>query len=195
MSTNDTRRTISKSAFVVGAVVALAHLTAAIGFGMAARKWVSGAAIGAVLVVIAAGHLLIPGHGLRGDGRVSAREVGHLALAVGLGLPVGVLMGLVFPWLRWGVLPAVAILAVVAVGRFSGSAAAKALRLAAFGVAAGTAFLLTDEGGSAGAGTSLSDRIQFVLSFGVFAVLAGVIVHALVNRPGSIRPDEQVTSD
>jgi len=187
MTTIDRRRTVSTSAVVVGVIVALAHITAAVVFGMAARRWVSGAAIGAVLVVVALGHVIFPGHALRGGQRVSARDVGHLALAIGLGVPVGLLMGAVFSWVRWGILPLVAVLGVVLVGRFAGGAVAKALRLAAFGIAAGTAFVFTDAGRSAGAGDGVSDRVQFVLSFGVFAVLAGLVAHLLLNRPMSPR--------
>lgn len=47
----------------LGIVVILAHVIAAIGFGMVAAQWMSGAAIGAVLLVGAVIHVAIAKHG------------------------------------------------------------------------------------------------------------------------------------
>lgn len=47
----------------VGAVVILAHLVAAIGFGMAAAQWLSGAAIGLLLLVGSLIHIAKANHG------------------------------------------------------------------------------------------------------------------------------------
>lgn len=47
----------------LGAVVIAAHLVAAIGFGMAAAQWMSGAAIGLVLLVGALLHVARANHG------------------------------------------------------------------------------------------------------------------------------------
>lgn len=49
----------------LGAVVIIAHLVAAIGFGMAAAQWMSGAAIGLVLLVGAFIHVARANHGKR----------------------------------------------------------------------------------------------------------------------------------
>lgn len=46
----------------LGAVVIIAHLVAAIGFGMAAAQWMSGAAIGLVLLVGALIHVALAKH-------------------------------------------------------------------------------------------------------------------------------------
>ncbi len=51
----------------LGAVVIIAHLVAAIGFGMAAAQWMSGAAIGLVLLVGALIHLTRAQHGKTSD--------------------------------------------------------------------------------------------------------------------------------
>lgn len=47
----------------LGAAVILAHVVAAIGFGMAAAQWMSGAAIGLVLLVGALIHVAKTNHG------------------------------------------------------------------------------------------------------------------------------------
>lgn len=47
----------------LGAVVVIAHVVAAIGFGMAAAQWASGAAIGLVLLVGALIHVARANHG------------------------------------------------------------------------------------------------------------------------------------
>lgn len=47
----------------LGAVVIVAHLVAAIGFGMAAAQWMSGAAIGLVLLLGALAHVVRANHG------------------------------------------------------------------------------------------------------------------------------------
>ncbi len=47
----------------LGAVVIIAHLVAAIGFGMVAAQWMSGAAIGLVLLVGALIHVARANHG------------------------------------------------------------------------------------------------------------------------------------
>ncbi len=47
----------------LGIVVILAHLVAAVAFGMAAAQWLSGAAIGAVLLFGAVIHVAVAKHG------------------------------------------------------------------------------------------------------------------------------------
>jgi len=47
----------------LGIVVILAHLVAAIAFGMAAAQWMSGAAIGLVLFAAASLHIVFAKHG------------------------------------------------------------------------------------------------------------------------------------
>ncbi len=47
----------------LGIVVILAHVIAAIGFGMAAAQWMSGAAIGLVLLGAAVLHVAFAKHG------------------------------------------------------------------------------------------------------------------------------------
>lgn len=47
----------------LGVVVILAHLIAAVAFGMAAAQWMSGAAIGLVLLVGAVIHVAMANHG------------------------------------------------------------------------------------------------------------------------------------
>ncbi len=47
----------------LGAIVIIAHLIAAIAFGMAAAQWMSGAAIGLVLLVGAVIHVAMAKHG------------------------------------------------------------------------------------------------------------------------------------
>jgi len=51
----------------MGAVVIIAHLVAAIGFGMAAAQWMSGAAIGLVLLVGAVIHAAMANHGKKSN--------------------------------------------------------------------------------------------------------------------------------
>lgn len=51
----------------VGAVVIIAHLVAAIGFGMAAAQWLSGAAIGLVLLGGALIHIVRANHGKKAN--------------------------------------------------------------------------------------------------------------------------------
>lgn len=46
-------------ASVLGTVIIAAHLVLAVGFGLAASQWVSGAVIGAVLVLAAGLHVII----------------------------------------------------------------------------------------------------------------------------------------
>lgn len=47
----------------LGTVVILAHVVLAVGFGLAAAQWMSGAAIGLVLVLAAALHIVATNHG------------------------------------------------------------------------------------------------------------------------------------
>jgi len=47
----------------LGTIVIIAHLVAAIGFGMAAAQWMSGAAIGLVLLAGALIHVARANHG------------------------------------------------------------------------------------------------------------------------------------
>ena len=175
-------RLLSGSALVLGVVVGTAHVVAAIVAGMAARQWVSGAAIGAALVAVALAHLLIPGHAAGARLGIDARALGLLGLAAGAGVLAGLVLGVVFPWVRWGIVPVMALVAVVVVGRVAGGPLAKALRLAVFGTAAGAAFPGTDHGRATLAGAGTADRAEFAISFGVFAVLAGLLAHALMNR-------------
>lgn len=54
---------VAKMTGGLGAAVVVAHLVAAIGFGMAAAQWMSGAAIGLVLLVGALAHVARANHG------------------------------------------------------------------------------------------------------------------------------------
>ena len=51
----------------LGTVVIFAHLVAAVGFGMVAAQWISGAAIGLILVLGSVIHIVVANHGRKSD--------------------------------------------------------------------------------------------------------------------------------
>jgi len=180
-------RVVSTAGASVGAVVVLAHVVAAIGFGMAASDWIDGTAIGAVLIIVALAHVFVP-HGAAASAAsagsapsVTTRQLLAWVLPVVVGVPAGALLALVFPWVRWAVVAAFAVMVLTVGRRTAGSFLAKGLLLAGFGAVTAFTFLCLASDLPGTLDPNLLTRVKVSLSFGVFAIVIGALAHLVVS--------------
>ncbi len=174
------RRRVVLTAVVVGSFVVLAHVVAAIWFGMAMSDFIGGAAIGLILVIVGLAHLLLPGHA-RSKVINMNRQLLSWLVTVLVGFVVGLLAVLLVPWISWGVLVLGAVGA-VGIGRMlDGSPRAKAARLGAFGFLAGITYLGFHPSQEAVSPPSLVSALGIALFCGAMAILVGLITHLTIG--------------
>ena len=159
---------------LLGTVVLLAHIVAAIWLSMTLSNWMSGAAIGLFLIIFALAHLLIPGH-TRNRVVNMNKQVLYWIIAAVSGLLAGIIAVLIVPVIGWFVV-LFGVTGAVSIGRLlDGNPKTKAVRLLLFGFVGGITYL------SFVFPVSLFSNIGIALFIGACAVLVGFIAHLTVG--------------
>ena len=159
---------------VLGAIVVLGHIVGAIWLGMTLSNWMSGAAIGLLLLIFALAHVLIPGH-VRNHIVNMNRQWLYFFVAVLGGVIMGLLADLLTPVIGWWYVIPFAVVN-VALGRYlDGNPQTKSLRLLAYGFVSALTFL------SLKLPSELGSNLQIALFVGACTLLLGFLVHLAVG--------------
>ena len=168
------RRPVIITMIVIGAIVLVAHIIGAVWLSMTVSSWMSGAAIGLLLLIFALAHVLIPGH-VRNHVVNINRQWLYFFIALISGVIAGLLATLLVPSIGWWFLIPAAV-ATIALGRYlDGNPQTKSVRLFVFGFATCLLFLST---------SGLADvvsSIEISLFAGTCALLLGFLTHLAVG--------------
>ena len=170
------RKPVVISLLTLGSLVLVAHIAGAVWLGMTLSDWMSGAAIGLILIIFALAHLLIPSH-TRNRVVNMNKQVLYWLIAVIAGLVAGFIAVLVVSYIGWfaAILGAIG---AVSVGRYlEGNSKTKAVRLLLFGFVGGLTFL------SFVSPHAFASNIGIAFFCGVGAVLVGLLTHLTVGPP------------
>ena len=162
---------------ILGAMVVFGHIVGAIWLGMTLSNWMSGAAIGLLLLIFALAHVFIPGH-VRNHVVSMNRQWLFFFISVIGGVVMGLLAELLTPLIGWWYLIPFAVVNVV-LGRYlDGNPQTKSVRLLAYGFVAALTFLSLESP------SELGSNLQIALFVGACTLLLGFLVHLAVGpRP------------
>ena len=134
------KKPVSITLMIIGAIVVLAHIVGAIWLGLTMSKWMSGAAIGLFLVIFALAHLFIPSH-TRNRVVNMNKQLLYWLISLVAGFVGGLMAVVLVPFIGWFVvIPGAA--GAVTVGRYlDGNPKTKAVRLLLYGLAGGLTYL------------------------------------------------------
>lgn len=168
------RRPIVITMIILGALVILGHIVGAIWLGMTLSNWMSGAAIGLLLLIFALAHVFIPGH-VRNHIVNMNRQWLYFVISIVGGVVMGLFADVLTPLLGWWYLIPFAV-ADVALGRYlDGNPQTKSVRLLAYGFVAALTFL------GLKSPSELGSNLQISLFVGTCTLLLGFLVHLVVG--------------
>jgi hypothetical protein len=170
------RRPVVLALLIAGSLVVVAHVLGAIWLGMTLSNWMSGAAIGLILIIFALAHLLIPGHTRNRVVNMNNQFL-YWCISALAGIVVGLIAVLLIPYIGWFFV-IVAIVGAISVGRlFDGNPKTKAFRLMIYGFIGGITYF------SFVAPDQVVANIGIALFCGVIAIIVGLITHLTVGPP------------
>lgn len=176
------RRPVIMMVIILGAIVVLGHIVGAIWLGMTLSNWMSGAAIGLLLLIFGLAHVFIPGH-VRNHIVNMNRQWLYFFISIVGGVIMGLFADVLAPFIGWWYMIPFAV-ANVALGRYlDGNPQTKSLRLLTYGFVAALTFL------SLKSPSDLGSNLQIALFVGACTLLLGFLVHLVVGpRPRNKGP-------